>query len=867
MTKEEDAPRNDVEGDKPSQRRKKKIKNVTIMRKNLSFNHFVMLATAAVAMLMASCIHDEVVLIPDPIDDSRNIGFSANVVDDEAATRGGASRRTLSDGVIANADGDLSLPLVVTQEQGIRTSAPVADTRGAKVTKDDVFRMRVWATYDDGKGERLFFADENHDGSQGLDFVRQEGSSVFHSDPQYMWPGSGTFDFVSVGNLPSDIASSISETNPGSGAFYATLNAEGTAPEKFTYRVPDAAERQSDIIIAKATEIQGDTNASVSLDFKHIMAAVNFKVGDVVAGTIKSISLTGVYNKGEYLLSDNEWVNRYIEDGGVFNANIGGDRVVVEDDALNGTQLNSDGATFMMIPQSLFSGAELVVEFVHANGKTYTLRASIQGNNWAMGTTTNYLINIDHNYELQIVPLDNVLDSHYIITKVEISSEYPIWELTAVADDNADVSIQLEQEVNSLAKQGFWTDKKADKDSNGNIYVPTNAESARGVPGSPVYGQATTSQVVYVFIPENISDNTRTITLTLTGYRTEGPAGEPKVLNLTQKPVQWYNPTGTAGPSSMGLEVLIENGQIDWGFCWDGLSATFILNQGGASYNPETDEYGTGNIPAGQRKKIIPAMELAGIDVSKICDKIYAGGNKNDKEVDNPDWDPNYYIQVASSGHHTYFINVDLSKIGNIEIAQDYDNGWQNTNDLYHFEGINALNQLIEFCKTWTDITNPDGRAGMLQDSLDYAAFYAMKRNRFHYYEEGLEVGTMVVPHIEEKDIVWYLPAKEQFKDIIELNSNWGQQYTFNDYYWTSTAYLVDDGDKSKSYSYINGVETISYRTEKYLTMAVRKWFETDDVEMGGNVVTPGTGGENGSSGSGGNGGGDTGQNPGTGIQ
>ena len=316
------------------------------MRKNSSFNHFVMLATAAVAMLMASCTHDEVVLIPDPIDDSRNIGFSANVVDDEAATRGGASRRTLSDGIIANADGDLSLPLVVTQEQGIRTSAPAADTRGAKVTKDNVFRMRVWATYDDGKGtKRLFFADDDNDGSQGLDFVRQEGSSVFHSDPQYMWPGSGTFDFVSVGNLPGDISSSISEANPGSGAFYATLNAAGTAPEKFTYRVPDAAERQSDIIIAKATGIQGDTNASVPLDFKHIMAAVNFKVGDVVQGRIESITLKGIYNKADYLLAENQWVGRSIENDGVFTATIGTAGNIGSDNAQNGNTINDGTVT------------------------------------------------------------------------------------------------------------------------------------------------------------------------------------------------------------------------------------------------------------------------------------------------------------------------------------------------------------------------------------------------------------------------------------------------------------------------------------------------------------------------------------------
>lgn len=831
MTKEEDAPRNDVEGDKPSQRRKKKIKNVTIMRKNLSFNHFVMLATAAVAMLMASCVHDEVVLIPDPIDSSRTIGFSTNVVGDEAATRGGASRRTLSDGVIANADGDLSLPLVVTQEQGIRTSAPVADTRGAKVTKDDVFRMRVWATYDDGKGKRLFFADENHDGSQGLDFVRQEGSSVFHSDPQYMWPGSGTFDFVSVGNLPSDIASSISETNPGSGAFYATLNAEGTAPEKFTYRVPDAAERQSDIIIAKATEIQGDTNASVSLDFKHIMAAVNFKVGDVVAGTIKSISLTGVYNKGEYLLSDNEWVNRYIEDGGVFNANIGGDRVVVEDDALNGTQLNSDGATFMMIPQQPTSGAEIEIVFRDGTtGKTHTLRASIQGHVWDRNTTTNYMINIDGNYNLQIVPLDQLLDSHYIITKVEISSEYPNWTLAVydtTGDDlndplswingeasDAPITIEEESKVNPMAKQGFWTDKVVELKNN--EYVPTG-DSARG--GKTITGTTSVSnKVIYVFVPENVSGEDRNITLVL--YQS-GNISTMKTLTLTQHPVKWLDP-GDGNPDNFwGCELLIEGGQVDWGFCWDGITEEYRVEQGGTY------------VPFGQWKPVRDALISAGFDMEFL-------------------YDPNSYIHFIemSGGDKTEWLSkIDYSKIGNIEIAESVDKGHANTSELYQFDGISTLASIREFIDGYPNIRPViEGNEGAdISNTLDFAAMYAIKRNKFDlYFKAGVEGSDIYIPVIDvSKDLNWYLPAKDQFQ--ILMQSDWGQQFSVGgDLYWTSTAYLVDDGDNSKSYAFINGEETVAYRKNKYLTMALRQRTYTADVVVKPeDIIVPG-GGDNG---------------------
>ena len=250
-------------------------------------------------------------------------------------------------------------------------------------------------------------------------------------------------------------------------------------------------------------------------------------------------------------------------------------------------------------------------------------------------------------------------------------------------------------------------------------------------------------------------------------------------------------------------------------------------------------------------------MELAGIDVSKMSDKKY---DNKDKEIDNPDYDPNYYIQVASSGHHQYFIRIDLSKVGNIGVAEDYDNGWQNTDELYHFEGIGVLSQLIEFCKSWGDITNPDGRANMLQNSLDYAAMYAMKRNKFYYYEEYIpDVGkNMIIPVIFDNDINWYLPAKDQFPTLMQ--SNWGQVFNWNDSYWTSTAYLDDSSDYSKSYAYINGAESIAYRKDKYLTMALRRKTGTADVVVKPeDVVIPGAG-ENGTpSGSGGSTGGDTG--------
>ncbi len=768
-------------------------------------------------LTLAACTKSDVVdSVPTP---SSTITFSAADMQLEVISRGGdrkPSTLDITNKAIASEDGELSLPMVVKVEEGIhRAIEQKPATRAAAVTtSDEISMLSAWASAKKGDVSELYIND--------VDFTKG-GDGIFRSSTPYLWlDAQTTLDFFVVANHID--------------AFTPNFNAAGDHIISFDYTVPTDAANQPDLLVAENLGIAGNYEESVPLDFKHVLAAVNIKVGsDVATGTIKSIQFKGVYNKGTYLLDERQWVNRTIKDNVVFNVPLPEGGVAITKGEDTGEAVST--TSFMMIPQQLATGAEVEIEFYDTSlSKDVTLRASIQGDVWAMNTTTNYLININGDYGLEIIPLDKVIDSHYVITKVEISSEYPGWSLSAVANDGADVTVQLESEVNTLAKQGFWTDKKASKDSSGAFYI--TEESARG--DVSCGGTRVGGQIVYVFIPENISGADREITLTLDGYNDSYVWQTSKQLTLTQHSVKWLDPTGDRNEDLYwGCELLIEGNPVDWGFCWDGLNATFILKQGGASYDEENDTYGVGQIPKGQDDKIKPAMGLAGIDVDKLQT-------------------PGYYIQVAQPGKSEYYIRIDLSKVGNIGVAESDDNGWQNTFDIYHFEGISALNQLIEFCKSWGDITNPDGRATSIQNSLDYAALCAMKRNRFHYYEELMEVGeTMTVPVILDKDINWYLPAKDQFPTL--MNANWGQTFTFNDSYWTSTAYLVDDSDNSKSYAYINGVETIAHRTSPYLAMALRRKTETADVVIKPEeVVIPGAG-ENGSSGSGGTTGGDTG--------
>lgn len=787
------------------------------MKRFSNLSYLAALFAAFATVTLVSCIHTEVDIVPGAnIDPSKSICFGAEVkwTDEDQISRSDSARSNSEESTVTSEDNSLSLPLIISQQPGINTDN-VAVTRGEKITEGTkVPRMRVWATYTKEGTKSLYFvpgADGTQfDASQGLDFERND-AGVYYSTPEYMWPGDGTFDFVALANLPEGIGNN----------FVAALNSEGNAPQSFTYTIPEEAESQHDLMIAKAPGISGGYTASVPMNFSHIMAAVNFKVGSVVAGTIKSITLKGIYNKATYLVNENVWVGHTVENEGIFTANIGGAGNIANDNNQNGNIINDGAATFMMIPQSLFTGAEIEVAFTHPNfndagPKDVTLRAAIQGNNWAMNTTTNYLINITREYQLQIVPLDNVLDAHYIITKVEITSEYDSWELEVEADDGADVTIEHETDVNPMAKQGFWTDKKGKMATDGNgktyYYVDNDATSARG--GKRLYGGVTTNHVVYVFVPENVSNKTRNITLSIYGLSNNGDDSEKEIV-LTQKPVHWYNPKGTPDASSIGLELLIENGQIDWGFCWEGISEEYTTDHGGW----------------GQYKKVPDALANAGFDLEQLRDTTF-------------------YISIFpdKNAADEWVLQINYDKIGNIEIAEDPNNGYENTLELYNFDGISTLSAIKDFIGSYPNIayTSNSGQAN-IANTLDFAAMYALKRNRFHlFYQENVDGDVDVnIPFIEENDIKWYLPAKEQFKQIIDLNANWGQQFTFNDSYWTSTAFLEQDGSGSKSYSYNNMVETVSPRTERYLTMAVRQYTVEANVEIGGNTVSPGSGGEN----------------------
>lgn len=150
----------------------------------------------------------------------------------------------------------------------------------------------------------------------------------------------------------------------------------------------------------------------------------------------------------------------------------------------------------------------MVIEFLDSNtGHLYSdddtknpykpaLRGSIADDNWDKNKTVNYMLSIDESFTLTIEPVGKKLDAHYVIGYANVTVEgIDNWTIEVSSDVSSaePITIQPEEEVNLLAKQGFWTDKVVD--ANGNV----TAASARGSESWSGTGNVTNKFVLYIY--------------------------------------------------------------------------------------------------------------------------------------------------------------------------------------------------------------------------------------------------------------------------------------------------------------------------------------------------------------------------------
>lgn len=552
------------------------------------------------------------------------------------------------------------------------------------------------------------------------------------------------------------------------------------------YTTPVEAKNQRDIVAAATGFISNPSNDAtctpVGLQFKHLCTAVIIKTGEqMTAGTIKSVSLKGVKNSGTYDMVSSVWTLNNSTADFTISPN-----QATTSTTPNGTDLNAGESTFMLLPQTLGADSKLEVAF-HDNisGRDRILSASLNGAEWPMGKTVTYRLSITPEYELNIDNVSEFVDAHYVIEPIKIRlsnlESNTKWTLSAKIDgekyNGIDVSVLLDNPEDgalSVAKQGFWIDKYVaiKRNDNGEIISKklTN-QSARGT--ATVSGTGNIETDAYVFIPENIGNSDRNITITL---KVEGTSdADAATKTIIQKCPSWNG-------GNVGYERIEENngGNYPFGFLWD-------------------------------RKKTYIYDGFLGLLFKWIAQSYQTSETKKYVSID-------WYISGFFVSKAT--VIIDYGQLNeSLDVGMSKDNGLANTRQLYTFKGIGSISEMetaldnIHIGKyTWQEKKEEGGDYLTVKN---FAAKMAVMKNKFNVEkreQKDKDGNTVIfyVPDIEEKDILWYLPASNEQMGITDT------EYPLLGTYWSSTA------AQANKQAYVYSSESSSIETDRMATHKIR---------------------------------------------
>lgn len=652
-----------------------------------------------------------------------------------------------------NSDDTLCVNAIVTD--GIELSDSVkqhAMTRGAAVTQDDFYdKFHVLAYWKkDGTSTGQFYMNTD---------VTDKGNNLWSSDRTYIWPGKAhTLTFYAWAPADAGI------TPPSS-------------PESTTleYTVPTTVTDQKDVVVATTEEIAGNANTTQPLTFRHICTAVKFKVGDQMqAGTIKKITISGVHNSGAYDMASDSW--QLGSNTTAFS--------IEQDIEMTGNESGSmitDGEnTFMMLPQELPVGAKVEIIFHDSQaGTDRTFSASIGGMTWPQGKTVTYTLSITPEYEFKLSD-ERTLDAHYEIytTSLVVSGVAAGQSWTITAPDG--VTVQAQSDMNRWARQGYWTDRNIIGQNNDN-------GSARGT--SSYSNSGSGEFPIAIFVPENIGDGKRSIALSIS---VNGNAVQ--TINIEQYAPSWYG-------SNIGCERL-EGDMQPWGFYWSNdYALTFNLINCDENDRESLRQY----VEWTQGLHDLSESWLLGWLIRLIFGNDIPDLSFVDMKKSNTSW---WGGGIADE------ITINLGQLNTENIAESTDNGQQNTRDIYNFQGIQLVNEIIN------RIQNVGGYdSSMMTEEgtgvfpTNNAAIACMKLNSWNVVAAQDEEILQLTNNSPTPD--WYLPASGEITGIhddeIPLSGN----------YWTSTSV---QGSHVNAYKYDNSGAVSQERRDTRLNVrAVRK--------------------------------------------
>ena len=677
------------------------------------------MAAVLLSVTLFSCSSD----VPyEHTDYSTTDNICFGISDSGNGTRAAAANEAITTDryVLRSSESSDTLCVRAVVSDGIGKAAAKHATRASmQTTMYDQFNVVAQLKKSDGNIAPRYYMNE---------VAAKQGDVWQPSSSIYYWPDNGSLRFLAWAPLDAELDES--PVKPSEDVNKTTIK----------YTVPADLSKQRDLVAAATgynASPAGGVCAPVSLQFKHLCTAVVVKTGATMApGTIKSVTVTNVRNSGTYDMLRSAWTLNNATTSYTVSPNMATGSTTAE-----GTKLNADDATFMLLPQTLGAESKLEVMF-HDNisGRDRLLTASLNGAEWPMGKTVTYRLSITPEYELEFTSEPQVQDAHYVIYPIKIKVDPGLtggWKLKSTSP-----KVTLRKNLTELEEVGYWI------------------EEDRGT--QTIEGTESGDITVYAFLEENVTNAERDVVLELSpkGF----PSATPAKFTIRQLCPSW-------NADGLGCER-IEGKKYQWGFLWgDNMKMVYT-------------------VPGWILKKWWVEIVLT--------------------------WFNDYgkYITVDRDSWSTSFrVTIDFNKIPSPNVAKSPTDGIKNSSELYNFNGISDVSALIKRLENWGGTTNQT----FPLNPTEFAVRAAVMKNKFNKEVQTSAGETIERPILKDENLVWYLPAKDEFSTLVD------DEYPLQGNYWTSTASDISEDDEN-AYKYIlNSGASLEKRTTLLNVRAVRK--------------------------------------------
>lgn len=816
-------------------------------RKNLYLGISGWAILLASALSFTSCADDDII---DSSQLTTGKGICFNIANDnEAWQPDSRTSKAESTTTFHSENPDDGFSITVTTTNGIRSFVNTKPQSRGTQTKEpgNDWSYKVGAYYyANANATPADFFSENTSG--GLTFG-SEGVGT----SSYYWPQNGNISFFAV-------APAIENFN--------VPTAENIDAPTLTYTIPSDVSQQKDIMVAQTAAIN-TPGTSVGLNFQHLLAGVQFKVGKMQFIKINSLSIEGVQGGTVTMTyNNNQWSYEASESSISYNVIYTANGLPnIDTSGLSSGQYitdNDNNLVMLVMPQALGENQKLKLNYTEMiTGEEESAEIVFSGqelaHEWEAGKTTTYVLNIDTDITSVEIPSPPDADAHYVRIDMDYDltglSDYTnkgitISNIVASAnwlDDGSNTAssdkqaIYIKTTLTDMQAKGFFTDElwelKYSVDDNGNKTYTTGSANGPALVDDNILGSETFniasmgSGTIYLFLDENNGTTDRNGELKFTATVTQN--GNSRTVTLGSGKFRQLAPSWN--DDGIGVERFEDEDIYPYGFSYNRV-VTYTNNL--------ITKYQNANI----FEKLIYLLA------------IWLFGYSMDAVIPNTEGMADGFVTIDTYEHWAMgtvkeSITLDYGALNSVKSITSEDNGLGNTITLYNYTGAVDLTDLeneidkslnIPAEDDWTKIESSNS-----PNPTDYAAFIALTRNRMRELRtvistsKGNSEVNSIILHKEGEGgtdnkgdesgaviVEWYLPSYEESLTLKETGT--GEETTsispLNGTYWSSTA-GTDPASGTNgyaySYTYSNNVYSTynsnEDRTNKLKVRAVRK--------------------------------------------